>query len=166
MNDLALLTSRLVLGGSMFAHGAQKQYGWFGGPGPEKAAGFFESIGIKPGREMATAAATTEMTAGVLMILGLGGAIGPALKISTMIVAAATVHAKNGYFAQQNGAELNAIYSAAGLALAGGGYGPISLDALFKIETVRQPWFTTLALAGGVIGAFAILAGREMPAES
>ncbi|GAC1421297.1 MAG: hypothetical protein NVSMB64_30110 [Candidatus Velthaea sp.] len=161
MNDLALLTSRLTVGGSMFAHGAQKAFGWFGGPGPDGAGGFMESLGFSPGRTFASAASRTEMAAGALVVLGLGGAVGPALMISTMIVAAQTVHAKNGYFMTANGAELNTIYGAAGLAFAGGGYGRISLDELFGIDVVRKPWFTTLALAGGVIGAIAILAQRN-----
>ncbi|GAC1585654.1 MAG: hypothetical protein NVS3B28_08700 [Candidatus Velthaea sp.] len=161
MNDIALLATRLTVGTSMFAHGAQKAFGWFDGPGPEGAGGFMESLGLKPGRSFANAAARTEMVAGSMIALGVGGAIGPSMLISTMIVAAATVHAKNGYFMTANGAELNTIYSAAGLAFAGGGYGRISIDALLKLDVVRKPWFTTLALTGGVLGALAVLGQRD-----
>ena len=35
IRDLALLGARLVVGGGMAAHGAQKALGWFDGPGPE-----------------------------------------------------------------------------------------------------------------------------------
>ena len=46
----ALLAPRLVLGVIMFAHGAQKLFGWFGGYGLKGTAGFFaESLGITPG---------------------------------------------------------------------------------------------------------------------
>src|SRR5580693_3478257 len=42
-DDAALAIIRLVLGGVMFAHGAQKMLGWFGGTGFTGAMGFFEN---------------------------------------------------------------------------------------------------------------------------
>jgi putative oxidoreductase len=53
MEDVALLVLRLVLGGVFIAHGAQKLFGWFGGPGLKGTAGFFDQLGIKPGSTMA-----------------------------------------------------------------------------------------------------------------
>ena len=40
-----LLLLRVVIGGTMFSHGAQKLFGWFGGHGLRGTAGFFESLG-------------------------------------------------------------------------------------------------------------------------
>lgn len=40
-NDYAALIARLVLGGVMFPHGAQKLLGWFGGHGFSGTMGFF-----------------------------------------------------------------------------------------------------------------------------
>ena len=40
------LVLRLVLGAVMFPHGAQKLFGWFGGPGLPGAFAFFSSMGI------------------------------------------------------------------------------------------------------------------------
>ena len=37
-----LLLLRVVVGGTMFGHGAQKLFGWFGGYGPKGTGGFFE----------------------------------------------------------------------------------------------------------------------------
>jgi len=42
-NDFALAVVRLVLGGVMFAHGAQKMLGWFGGYGFSGTMEFFEN---------------------------------------------------------------------------------------------------------------------------
>ena len=42
-----------MVGGYMAAHGAQKLFGAFGGYGLEGTAGFFEALGLRPGKEMA-----------------------------------------------------------------------------------------------------------------
>ena len=36
-NDLTLTVARLVLAAIFFGHGAQKAFGWFGGPGFDRA---------------------------------------------------------------------------------------------------------------------------------
>jgi putative oxidoreductase len=43
-NDPVLTVSRLVLGGVMFAHAAQKVLGWFGGNGFTAALGFYDDV--------------------------------------------------------------------------------------------------------------------------
>lgn len=48
MVDVGLLVLRLVLGVIFAAHGAQKLFGSFGGPGLKGTAGFHEQLGIKP----------------------------------------------------------------------------------------------------------------------
>jgi len=40
-----LLLLRIVVGGTMFSHGAQKLFGWFGGHGLRGTAGFFGPLG-------------------------------------------------------------------------------------------------------------------------
>jgi putative oxidoreductase len=162
INDLALLAVRVAVGGSIASHGAQKAFGWFEGPGPDKAAGFFESLGFRPGAKFASAASTTEIGSGLLILLGLGGPLGPAGLLSTMFVAAGSVHAKNGYFAQKNGVELNVMYAAAALALASRGYGALSLDrALGLHDRLHHPLLETLSLAGGLLAGWAILGQRD-----
>ena len=54
--DVVLLAVRLFLGPMIFAHGYQK---FFRGGRIAGTAGWFESIGMKPGRVNALAAATT-----------------------------------------------------------------------------------------------------------
>src|ERR1700728_2063141 len=54
--DLALLAGRIVLGGYLAAHGAQKLFGSFGGSGLDPVAGAFDQIRLRPGRTIATAA--------------------------------------------------------------------------------------------------------------
>lgn len=163
MHDLGLLASRLALGLGLASHGAQKAFGWFEGPGPEGAAGLMAGLGFKPGETYATAASYNEITSGLLIALGLGGPLGPAGAISTMLVAAESVHKKNGFFAGKGGVEVNVLYSAGALALASTGYGALSLDNVFGLdEKLHHPVVTTLVLAGGIAAAYAILGRRDV----
>ena len=47
--ETGLLLIRVVLGGIMAAHGAQKLFGWFGGHGLAGTAGWLETMGMRPG---------------------------------------------------------------------------------------------------------------------
>lgn len=158
---LGLLAGRLMLGLAMAAHGSQKLFGWFGGYGLDKTSGYFESLGFRPGRAFATVASVTETLSGVLVALGLFGPIGPALMLSVMVVAAATVHWKGGFFAQSNGIEVPFLYAAGAVGLALVGPGRFSLDALLGLEWLWTPSIAALALAIGVVGAVLNLSARR-----
>ena len=69
--DLGLLALRLVLGAVFLAHGAQKAFGAFGGPGFGGAAGFIGSMGFRPARFWTALAVGGELAAGFLFLLGL-----------------------------------------------------------------------------------------------
>jgi len=157
--DTGLLIARVVFGLLMAAHGTQKLFGWFGGYGLAGTAGFFEQLGFRPGKLFAGAAAGTETVAGLLVAFGLLGPLGPALIVSVMIVAAATVHWQHGLFASNNGIEVPLLYGVAALTLALTGHGAFSLDAALAL-TWSEPVIWA-ALAAGVIGGFANLAIRK-----
>jgi putative oxidoreductase len=160
-----LLVLRLVVGLSMAAHGTQKLFGWFGGPGLSVTAGFFQSLGFHPGRLLAAVASVTEMLSGLLMALGLLGPLGPALMISVMLVAM-RVHWSNGYFAQAQGIELSVLYVASALSLAFTGPGAYSLDALFGLGALSSPPIALLAVTVGVLGGVANLERRSAAAHA
>ncbi|TGA90924.1 DoxX family protein, partial [Streptomyces palmae] len=46
--DLGLLALRMGAGGVLFAHGAQKLFGWFGGHGLEATGQAMEGMGFTP----------------------------------------------------------------------------------------------------------------------
>ena len=50
MGNLAALLLRVVLGGLMTGHGAQKLFGWWGGYGLDGTSAWLESMGLRPGR--------------------------------------------------------------------------------------------------------------------
>jgi putative oxidoreductase len=116
LRDVGLLVSRGVLGGYLAAHGAQKLWGAFEGPGLEKTAAGFEHLGMRPGKVTAAAAGVSEFGGGVLTALGLADPMGPMVLTGTMAVAM-TTHRKNGPFAGKGGYELALTNLAAAVAL-------------------------------------------------
>jgi putative oxidoreductase len=130
MRDTGLLGLRLTLGGYLAAHGAQKLFGAFEGPGLEQTATHFHHMGMKPGRAMAALAGGSELAGGLLTAAGLANPVGPVAIAGAMTVAT-TVHGDKGPMGGKGGYELALSNLAAGLALAATGPGRYSLDALF-----------------------------------
>jgi len=161
--DTGLLIARVVLGGLMAAHGAQKLLGWFGGYGLTGTGTFMEALGFRPGRLFAALASSAEVTGGVLVALGLLGPIGPAMVLSVMIVAAVSVHWRHGVFAATNGIEMPLLYAAGAAALVLTGPGRYSLDALAGLTPLWTSSLDWLALGLGVAGAVASLSTRRVP---
>ncbi|RFU60315.1 DoxX family protein [Bacillus sp. V59.32b] len=127
--DLGIFIIRLVVGLYYAAHGSQKLFGWFGGGGPQGTGGFFEQIGIKPGKTMALLAGLSEFGGGILFLLGFLTPLAAILIIIPMIVAIVKVHAKNGLFSDNSGIEYNVVLIAVALGIWLTGPGAISLDA-------------------------------------
>ncbi len=61
VRNVALLSSRAVLGSYLAAHGAQKLFGSFDGPGIDAAAAGFHHIGLRPGSIFARVASVSEL---------------------------------------------------------------------------------------------------------
>jgi putative oxidoreductase len=162
--SIGVLSIRIVIGLVMAAHGTQKLLGWFGGYGLRGTGQFLEQLGFRPGTAFAAAASVTEVASGILVALGFLGPIGPALMISVMIVAAATVHLEHGLFAQNNGIEVPLLYAAGAFSLALTGYGHYSLDALLGLAARFGTTLTWAVLALGIIGGLGNLALRRLPA--
>ncbi len=156
-----LLLARLMVGLLMAGHGSQKLLGWFGGHGIAGTGVFFEQLGFRPGRLFATVAAATEIVSGVLVALGLLGPVGPALMLSVMIVAAVSVHWKNGLWTQGGGIELSLFYGTVAVALALTGFGRYSLDSLLGLQSLYTPALAFSALAIGFIGGVGNLLARR-----
>lgn len=150
---LGSLLIRGLVGPLFIAHGGQKLFGWFGGPGLEGTSGFFESIGLRPGRRHATAAGVTEAAAGTMLTLGLATPVAATMVSATMVTAIRKVHLKAGPWASNGGWEFNAVVIAAVAGLADAGPGPLSIDAK-RFPNLHGPALAALVLAGGLAGSY------------
>jgi putative oxidoreductase len=132
----SLLIVRVVLGVIFFAHGAQKVFGCFGGPGLRGTIAYFkQAMGIPTGATVL--AAFIECFGGLAMFAGL--LVRPAALglVVVMLVAVAKVHWKNGFFLNMamtpgkgHGYEFNLALIGMALAVLVGGAGRYSVDRL------------------------------------
>ncbi len=165
LRDIGILAARSTIGLAFASHGAQKTFGWFDGPGPEGAGQFMGGLGFKPGKRFAMLSAYTEMTGGALLALGLGGAVGPAMIASVMLVAMTTVHAKNGFYAQKGGVELGVVYAAGAIGIAFAGPGRYSVDSALDLDILHDDRIVALTVIGGLAGGALALSQRETAQE-
>jgi putative oxidoreductase len=113
-----LFILRLAMGSVFIAHGAQKLFGAFGGPGLKGFSGFLGSMGIKPAMAWAVATALVEFVGGLFLVLGFLTRISAGLIAVVMAMAFFTVHLKNGFFVDKHGFEFVLVLLAAAIALA------------------------------------------------
>ena len=158
--DAGLAVLHIVVGLLFVGHGAQKLFGVFGGHGLEGTAGFFESLGLRPGRFHAVAAGFNEFVGGALLALGLLVPVAAALLIATMVAASLTAHRGKGIWNQNSGLELPLVYAGIAFALAAVGPGDVSLDSALGLDIHGLGW-ALAALAAGVLGGLgAVASGR------
>ena len=135
----ALTGARLALGVVMFAHGAQKMLGWFGGNGFTGTMGFFTSQGIPA--PFAFLAIVAEFFGSLGLFVGLLGRVAAFGIFCNMVVAILAVHAPNGFFmnwfGKQAGEGFEYHILAIGLAVAVmiGGSGAASIDRALTQES-------------------------------
>src|SRR3954463_8755739 len=150
--DIALFVLRVVVGLFFVGHGAQKLFGAFGGHGLDGTAGFFEMLGMRPGRRNAMAAGGAEVRGGILVALGLLTPLAAAVIIAVMTVAILTVHGPKGPWVTEGGYEYNAVLIASMFALTDRGPGEWSLDNALGID-LKGPFWAMAQLAAGGIGS-------------
>lgn len=157
--DTALLILRLALGPMLFAHGYQKL---FMGGRIEGTAGWFESMGMKPGKLNAWMAALTETGTGVLLTLGLLTPFAAAGMVGVMVVAWFTHRGE--FFVFKDGWEYNFVIGAVAVAIGTLGAGSWSLDDLLGISTDLAGWTGFVISAGlGLVAGFGTLAVFHKP---
>lgn len=162
--DIGLLLIRVVLGGTIAAHGAQKLFGLFGGGGLAGTGAFLESLGFRPGRRHAEIAGVAELACGVMFAVGALTPFAAAGVIGLMLVAAVTVNSRS-FFITQGGYEYNLLLGAAAAGVAFIGPGFVSVDRLLDLDMRGVGW-GALAIVIGVATGAAQLATRNAEVDA
>jgi putative oxidoreductase len=161
--DLGLLFLRLVIGALIFAHGAQKLFGWWGGPGLSGTTSMFGGyLRLRPARFWALIGSGAEVVGGVLLVAGLFGPLGAAAVVAAMLMAL-TVHWP-AFWSQNNGIEFPLTLLVAAVALGLAGPGAYSLDAALGI-VLPAPLTLVAGLVGAAVGVGLAL-GTRAPAAA
>ena len=149
-----LLLLRVVVGGTMFTHGAQKLFGWFGGGGPRGTADFFGALGFRAPLAMAVLAGLSE-SSGAFFAAGFLTPVASLGICVVMVVAILTVHISKGFFVSNGGYEYNLTLYTVAVAVAATGPGRFSADrALHWDDNLSGLWWGV-----GVLGASLVLGG-------
>lgn len=154
-----LLLLRLTLGLIMAAHGAQKLFGWFDGPGLKGTGQFFAGAGYPASETMALIAGLTETFGGLGLAVGLLTPLAGAAVLGTMVNALA-VKWGGGFFAPQGSEyELLLAAGAAALTLTGpGGYAADRLLPGLRAHSLARG-VAALALAAAAAAAVLLMRG-------
>jgi putative oxidoreductase len=152
-----LLILRVSVGATMIAHGYNHIYR---GGKIKGTAGWFQSLGMKPGILHAWLASATELAAGAGLVLGLLTPLAAGALIGTMLVAFITNHLHAGFFVFRRPTEgweylMNLV--AALFAIACLGPGRWSLDNALGFYP-HGWWGFIIAFVIGVGGAATLLA--------
>lgn len=151
--DLGLLVMRLVVGGTFAAHGAQKVFGWWNGPGLDGFANNVDGLGYRQSDVVSAVTAFTELVGGLLVLLGLFTPLAAA-GLLAVSVNAVWVKWGNGLFLPDGGFEYDLALAAlaAGLTLSGPGRAALDNGRVWFRHPVVTGWiFLLLGLGAGVV---------------
>jgi len=157
------------MGLTLAAHGSQKLFGWFEGPGRAGTTGMFTKLGFRRPTTMALLAGAAEFFGGLLFALGLLTPFAAIALVVVMLNAIVTVHWQKGFFVTAGGYEYNLVLLTALLLITEQGPGKASLDAALGIEKSGSGWAIAELAAGAagsaLSGKLAETAADAPPAE-
>ncbi len=152
--NFGLLVLRLVVGPVFAFHGFAKV---FRGGRLDGTAGWFDSMGMRPGHLHARFAAFGELATGTCITLGLLTSFAGMGLVGLMAVAVWTVHKGHGLLVTKDGWEYNLVLATIGVALATIGPGQWSVDNALGVD-LNGPAGFAIALVGGLALATGLLA--------
>lgn len=115
---------RLMAGGFLLPHGAQKLFGLFGSPGMAALSAMFEkSAGLTPGVPFVYLTGAIELVGGLFLLVGFATRLAAAACSAMLVGAIILVNAKAGFFWMKGGFEYALMWAilCACFAVRGGG---------------------------------------------
>jgi putative oxidoreductase len=146
-NDVALTIARVTLAGVMFAHGAQKALGWWGGYG---FAASMEFLGQSLPSFVALLVIAAEFLGAIALLLGFFGRFSAASIGAVMVGAAVMVHWPHFFMdwsgqAGVQGIEFHILAVGLAAVVALRGSGAFSIDRLIATRLQERPAATVAA---------------------
>jgi putative oxidoreductase len=157
--DLGLLLLRFGVGGTFFAHGMQKVFGMWGGPGIAGFARSLEGFGFQQATILSWVTGITELVAGAFVVLGFVTPLAAAGLLGIMISSVAVKFGNGFFIASPAGAgavELDVVLGLAAAALVLTGPGRVALDNGRTWHRRPASW-GVLALVIGIVAAVLVL---------
>lgn len=150
--DIGLLLLRFAIGGTFFAHGMQKVFGLWGGPGIDGFARVLDGFGFQQTSTLSWVTGITELVAGAFVVLGVGTPLAAAGLLAIMINTVLLKYGNGFFIASPAGAgavELEVVLGLAAAAIVFTGPGRIALENGRAWHRRPVPW-GVLALVVGV----------------
>jgi putative oxidoreductase len=157
--DISLLILQLGIGLTFAAHGAQKVFGWWGGPGLAGWEGAMAHMGFRPARFFAVSSAFTELAGGLLLAIGLLTPLAAAALVAQAVVIVGHVHWSNGFFSSRSGIEFPLLLGLGAAAVGLTGSSAVGVDSFMGFAfapSVR----VALVVAGVIAGLVALAVPR------
>jgi putative oxidoreductase len=160
-----LLVLRVVLGGIMAAHGAQKLFGWWGGPGMQGTAGMCSTLAYRSPFLMACGLAFAESGGGLALATGFLTPLGALAVTIVMLNAIYLIHWPKGFWNGNGGYEFNLLIATSAVALAAIGPGRFSIDRMIGWDDNITGLWWGLGVAGvaAIVAFLTLTAGRRNP---
>src|SRR3954470_1919957 len=154
--DISLRILQLAVGLTFAAHGAQKAFGWWGGPGLAGWEGAMQHMGFRPARLFAVVSAGIELVGGLMLAVGFLTPFVAAVLLAQTVVIIGQVHWSNGFFNSKSGIEFPLLLGVGAAAVGLGGPSAVSVDAALGLSL--EPAVTGLVLGLGLLAGLATLA--------
>lgn len=162
--DLGLVIVRVVTGLIFAAHGAQKAFGWWQGPGFAGWKGAMERMGLRPAWFWAAVSTVVELVGGLLLVVGLLTEIAAPFLVAQSLVIIFRRHLAKGFWNHNGGIEFPLSLLGGALAVTASGAGAISLDAAAGIAFADQVRGIILLVA--LVGALVAMVLRPAEAQA
>jgi putative oxidoreductase len=163
--DTTLLILRLAVGLTFAAHGAQKAFGWWNGPGIEGWQKAVAGMRFQPAPLWTFVSVGAELIGGLLLAIGLFTPLAATALIGQSVVIILKAHLPSGFWNKAGGIEFPLALTAGVVAILGVGPGAYSIDRLIGFGLV-EPILWVLLLIGLAGGMAAYGLSRVAPAPS